>query len=338
MCTSPITITVEGKHFGSRAGGILVPCGKCCECLAKYQNSWLFRMVSEFSVHNCASFLTLTYSNENIPFYLDSDTGEMYKTVYIKHVQDCLKRFRINHLRASGEKLEFKYFCTSEYGPRTLRPHYHMLIWGLDVRQLKEFIDDWESRHGFVRARNVKYHRTDFYKTARYVSKYCSKGVFENPLVKLNCVNKCTKLISKGIGESYLSLNRVYHLCYREYPTRASRMESDGLHYKDEYLKEVVNRFIVPIVGSKYPYSLPRYYKVKLYGKNISLQTQISNFLFRTNADLDEQELCQIQADHPDWSYGEAIAYKYRREADGKRQREKDLRQTLAKFYDKSKL
>lgn len=343
MCLSPITIKVVPQHFGKgNVRGILVPCGRCEECLIKYQNSWLFRMVEEFGNHSCASFLTLTYADENIPYYVDTETGEKFNTVYVKHVQDLFKRFRIWWQREYGEKCKLVYFCTSEYGPRTLRPHYHLIIWGLRVRDLYHLINDWESRFGFVRARNIKYHQTDHYKTAKYVSKYCSKGMFENPLVKQHKVNKCSKLISKGIGLSYVDKNRSYHLCLSEYNNPLERYKGssgkDRYRYKQEYLEAVASRFLVSLRGSKYPYSLPRYLKQKIYGKDIHLQTQISDFLFHRAHDLREQELAVLRSEHPDWSLGEAMCALASREDSDTQQRKRDLHKTLGRFYDKSKL
>lgn len=42
-------------------------------------------------------------------------------------------------------------------------------------------IRDWIERFGFVLAKNIKYTPKDLECSARYVSKYCCKGVFENP-------------------------------------------------------------------------------------------------------------------------------------------------------------
>ena len=44
-----------------------VPCGKCIECRLDYSRSWAFRMICELEYHEAASFLTLTYDDENVP-------------------------------------------------------------------------------------------------------------------------------------------------------------------------------------------------------------------------------------------------------------------------------
>lgn len=72
----------------------------------------------------------------------------------------------------------FKYFITSEYGPRTHRPHMHGVLFGVTYEEFERFFaPDWEETFGSV----------DFsaYDSTRggmtYLSKYCSKGGYEHP-------------------------------------------------------------------------------------------------------------------------------------------------------------
>lgn len=70
MCTSPIFIR---KKDGSIRR---VPCGHCCECLAKYQNSWKARLMFERQAHDTPTFfVTLTYSADHLPFLACSAEG-----------------------------------------------------------------------------------------------------------------------------------------------------------------------------------------------------------------------------------------------------------------------
>lgn len=55
--------------------------------------------------------------------------------VYSKDISDFMKRLNkycFSHVTYHYEN--FRYFCTSEYGPTTFRPHYHMLLWFDDER------------------------------------------------------------------------------------------------------------------------------------------------------------------------------------------------------------
>lgn len=60
-------------------------------------------------------FFTLTYAPYSVPTLVD-DNGEIFLSVYKKHLQDWLKRFRHKCSK------DFKYFITSEYGPSSFRP------------------------------------------------------------------------------------------------------------------------------------------------------------------------------------------------------------------------
>jgi hypothetical protein len=98
---------------------IQVPCGKCVLCRDKKAREWSFRATCEnvFS-ESIPLFLTLTYNNENLPKY----------GVFKEEVQLFLKRLRIS-LDRLYYKHNLRYFACAEYGSKSKRPHYHMLIW-----------------------------------------------------------------------------------------------------------------------------------------------------------------------------------------------------------------
>ena len=48
---------------------------------------------------------------------------------YYKDVQDFFKRLRINLQRKYAVQDNFSFFSCSEYGTRTKRPHFHLLLW-----------------------------------------------------------------------------------------------------------------------------------------------------------------------------------------------------------------
>lgn len=131
----------------------------------------------------------------------------------------------------SAYSKSFKYFITSEYGPRTLRPHYHGVIFGVSEDIFRNVFAKWWIDHfGDGSLRSVKFSKYDCSKGgALYIAKYCSKGSFEHPLCSRiqhfksgRCFNhrsfyKCLEyfgldvpycnptfhLISKGIGIRY---------------------------------------------------------------------------------------------------------------------------------------
>lgn len=88
----------------------MVPCGKCLCCLVNKRNDWSFRLMQEYRKSVTASFLTLTYHHAPS------------QGVSKRHVQLFLKRLR----KKTGQGL--RYFAVGEYGEKTQRPHYHILL------------------------------------------------------------------------------------------------------------------------------------------------------------------------------------------------------------------
>lgn len=93
----------------------------------------------------------------------------------------------------------FKYFITSEYGPRTHRPHYHGVLFGVTYEEFdKYFREDWETTFGSL----------DFsaYDSSRggmtYLSKYCSKGGYEHPYCRKDFFYKDKEFHSRHFEDS----------------------------------------------------------------------------------------------------------------------------------------
>lgn len=98
-----------------------LPCGTCLGCRQANAKAWALRCRLELQEHAHAVFTTLTYSDENLPPTLEK-----------RHLQLYFKRLR----RATDQSLRF--FASGEYGERTVRPHYHAIIFGIsDAEHLK---------------------------------------------------------------------------------------------------------------------------------------------------------------------------------------------------------
>lgn len=93
---------------------IQIPCGTCILCREEQARQWAVRIAHEATRWPESSFITLTYSDENLP----ADNGLNY---------DDLQRFW-KRLRKKIGKL--RYYAVGEYGDKTLRPHYHACIFG----------------------------------------------------------------------------------------------------------------------------------------------------------------------------------------------------------------
>lgn len=115
---------------------IVIGCGQCMGCRMARSREWADRCMLELKYASCAWFVTLTYDDEHIPMsaYADPDTGEVVgrcNTLRRKDVQDFLKR-----VRKAFPDVCIRFFGCGEYGPQTIRPHYHLIIYNLPLDDL----------------------------------------------------------------------------------------------------------------------------------------------------------------------------------------------------------
>lgn len=101
-CQKPFTL--DGGAYG---------CGHCVPCRIKKRREWQHRMMLEASQYGDNSFVTLTYSPENIPE--DSSVSPRIASLFIKKLR-----------KNTGVKL--RYFIVGEYGDQNGLPHYHAAL------------------------------------------------------------------------------------------------------------------------------------------------------------------------------------------------------------------
>ncbi len=112
-----------------------VACGQCVGCRLERSRQWANRLLMELEYHDSAYFVTLTYDDDHVPLapYSDPDTGEAFFAMSLmkRDFQLFMKRLRFSF---SDDSIRF--FASGEYGPSTLRPHYHAIIFGLHLPDL----------------------------------------------------------------------------------------------------------------------------------------------------------------------------------------------------------
>lgn len=128
--------SVQSSFSDSADKPILIPCGKCLGCRLDYSREWAARCMLELKDHDSAYFVTATYNDSEIPrtYYSDPDTGEALLAYSLrkKDFQLWLKNIRSDF---PSDKIRF-YGC-GEYGSETFRPHYHVILFGLHLDDLK---------------------------------------------------------------------------------------------------------------------------------------------------------------------------------------------------------
>lgn len=96
--------------------GCAYGCGQCMPCRYNKRRVWMHRIMLEAAQHEANAFVTLTYSDENMP-----EGGNL--------VPDHT-RLWLNRLRGRVAPSRFRFFLVGEYGDETWRPHYHAALFG----------------------------------------------------------------------------------------------------------------------------------------------------------------------------------------------------------------
>lgn len=115
----------EFGRIGFRAGPpdsrVDLPCGRCIGCTTRWSSHWVVRCFHESLLHEWSWFVTLTYDQEHVPADLSLSKREW---------QLFAKRLR-------KRRGKFRFFATGEYGSVNKRPHFHAVLFGLELRDLK---------------------------------------------------------------------------------------------------------------------------------------------------------------------------------------------------------
>lgn len=259
---------VNRKYLYDTTGRfIILPCGQCYACRIAKSREWAARCVMESKMHKENSFITLTYSDENLP-----PDKSLQKQDFTKF----MKRLRKN----SGEKI--RYYACGEYGSLYQRPHYHACLFGYRPKDLvihsvrngitlyrsPELEKAWQYR-GFVTVGDVTY------ESAAYCARYVLK--------KITGVN----------AESY------YNGRQPEYTVMSRRPGIAG-EFFEKYSEDIYNKDFI-VLRDKMKLKPPRYFD-KIYDiyygegsfddivKPDRLVRGIKNF----NQNLDEYSLRRI--------------------------------------------
>jgi hypothetical protein len=201
----------------------IVPCGKCPQCTARKVSAWSFRLMQEEKRSDSALFITLTYADAHLHFS-DQNLPQLQK----RDLQLFVKRLRKLH---TVESKPLKYYAVGEYGSRTWRPHYHLLLFNCQVELIQKAWHLGQVHYGTLTPASVGY--TLKYLSKPKPSKYSLRGRTQQ-----------FALMSKRLGDNYLT------------------DQAKAWHKAD-----LENRSYVPLLDGKIA-SMPRYYQDKLYTKD----------------------------------------------------------------------
>lgn len=213
-CYHPLTgwYVTHGKYKGQMASRALpgvvcietpLPCGKCIGCRLENARQWAIRCMHESELHDDNCMVTLTYDDEHLP-----DDHSLRPV----DVQLWLKR-----LRKRFDDRKIKFFLAGEYGDEKKRPHYHVLLFGIDFQDSIDYNSEdsrpsvtalqetWNLGHVHVAPLTLE--------TASYVARYCLKKQTE----EIDYVDKSNGVILEreftrmsrrpGIASSWIQAN-----------------------------------------------------------------------------------------------------------------------------------
>lgn len=214
---------------------IAVPCGRCPECLKKRQNDWAIRIEKETdsitSNGGSCYFITVTYSDEHLPFNADTGCITLDKTDAQKFIES-LKRRLIYY-----KDCKIRYYLCGEYGDNFGRPHLHAIVWfpGLDItsEDLRPHIESCWTK-GLVLG--IHPFSTQL---AQYVAKYSTKQ----------------------FGTDYDGMQPPFGLM-----SLKPAIGSDWINKNRDFYLRNPHPFLTDRTGVRY--SLPRYYRSRVYDLN----------------------------------------------------------------------
>lgn len=197
----------------------------------------------EASLHAQNSFVTLTYSEQNVPH----DGGLQFR-----HVQLFLKRLR-------KQFTGIRYYGCGEYGGKFGRPHWHLIIFNHSFTDLTLWKKSSNAQHNLYRSKTLEnlwpYGMSAIgsvtFESSAYVARYIMKKVTGDPS------NKAYQSVSTITGEVFTRRPEFNFM---------SLKPGIGSDWWDKYNKSVTARDSVVYDGIQL--KPPRYYDKKLKAAN----------------------------------------------------------------------
>ena len=214
-----------------------VPCRMCIGCRIDYRREWAIRCQHEAQMHRDNIFLTLTYDQVHLP--KDGNLDH-------RHFQKFIKSLR----KRTG--LKIRYMMCGEYGPKTLRPHYHAILFGYRPEDAYH----WATRNGHKTWRSPTLEKawwrgnSEFgsvtQQSAEYVAGYIHK-----------------KVIGTKADEHYTIVHQeTGEILGRRTPeySRMSNRPGIGKTWLEKYHTDVFPEDLVTVEGGK-KFKVPKYYR-----------------------------------------------------------------------------
>lgn len=227
------------------------PCGHCVACLINKRKDWSTRLTHEIGEFDKSCFVTLTYNDDYIPTTSKDDwsspcklfdtglySGEDFiPSLCVGDVQRFIKRVR-RHLEYLPKRAKnrvgrdhvtskIRYFVVGEYGPKTHRPHYHIIIFGWSPSDVTPFFRSKSGQQVYRSAQLEKLWPYGYVTvescgcgTAQYCAQYVTKKLTKKPSrFDSYVVPEFFRYSTRGGGIGTTWLKKYYRQCLRiDYP------------------------------------------------------------------------------------------------------------------------
>ena len=184
-------------------------CGQCINCKLHRSQSWAIRLTHESKMHERSCFVTLTYSDDNLPKFGSLNYDDV--TLFIKKLRSFLDY---------ANKKPISYFYVGEYGTNFSRPHYHLCLFGTDFSDDIVYKGKKNKLEISSKSGDHSYYKSSFatdlwssgfvdigtlnFQMAMYVSKYVTKSLRSNEYYAIE--PEVARMSKRNIlGTSYLS-------------------------------------------------------------------------------------------------------------------------------------
>ena len=256
-----------------------LPCGKCAYCQIRKRKDMTVRLAHERSLYQDCCFLTLTYNDKNIPTIVDYKEekgkrgyrcegsivygGNGLKTLIPSDVQLFMKRLR-RHLEYQPKKLKgirdhiktsIRYFAVGEYGSKTHRPHYHILIFG------------WRPSDLRIHQYKIKEDGTPYYiYRSSQIEKLWTSGFSTVMNVDYGVAKYCARYVTKKFARIGHTPTEEDKIICPEFTLQSVRNGGIGAPWLSKYYKNLANNFVTVRSGDFRISicSVPKYYLNRL--------------------------------------------------------------------------
>jgi hypothetical protein len=246
QCPTPISIRdkSDANPYGKASKRLTVPCGRCGNCRRARRNQWAFRLQQELKDSENAYFITLTYSDERLPQFVNNETGEVKSNLRKTDLQKFIKRLREQQYRQTKQR-KFRYYAVGEYGTETDRAHYHFIGFNIDriiIDQLDKLWGHGHTHIGTVNEGSILY--VAKYHVNRNMGQEEEKG-------QIGYYDKKELKIEEGIRQ-------------KEFATMSKRPAIGHGYIKRNYNWHIENMNSY-VIQNGYKKAIPRYYKDKIF-------------------------------------------------------------------------